>query len=146
MYLYFAIDNLKWNLIHFCSTIAINRRNITINFCMHYCNWQLLCTTAIDNMNYCSCWLLYLLVRLPIIAPTTFECIIENDKFHMDHCNGHLLFTLLLRTFSVGTIAYDNIKLHNWIVQLKTFFALLQRTTFVCNLVKYTPLQMTTEV
>ena len=49
----------------------------------------------------------------PIIAPTTFECIIENDKFHMDHCNGHLLFTLLLRTFSVGTIAYDNIKLHN---------------------------------
>ena len=107
-----------WNLRHFCSTIAIDRRNITINFCMHYCNWQLLCTIAIDNfhMHYCSCWLLYLLVWLPIFAPTTFVCIIEDDKFHMDHCNWHILFTLLFWTFSIGTIAWDNINLHycNW--------------------------------
>ena len=122
MYLYFAIDNLKWNLRHFCSTIAINRRNITINFCMHYCNWQLLCTVAIDNMNYCSCWLLYLLVRLPIIGPTTFECIIENDKFHMDHCNHkHLvqlcnaqyLYALLILLALICTITFVNFFRYN---------------------------------
>ena len=95
------LSTLLWNLRHFCSTFAINRRNITINFCMQYCNWQLLCTLAIDNfhMHYCSCWILYLLLWLHIFAPTTFECIIEDDNFHIDHCNLHLLFTLLFSTF-----------------------------------------------
>ena len=118
MYLYFVVDNFLYNLRNFCSTIAIDniRRNIIITYCMHYCDWQLLCTIAIDNfhMHYCSCWLLYLLVWLPIFAATTFVCIIEDYKFHVDHCNWYLLFTLLFRTFSVGTIAYDNIKLHYW--------------------------------
>ena len=57
-----VFDNLfmnSWNWKCYCSTIATDniRWNMTVDFWMHDCNWQLFMHFDSFYMHYCSCWL-----------------------------------------------------------------------------------------
>lgn len=89
-------------------------------------------------MHYCSCWLLYSFEWLTTFAPTILYALLQMTNFLWTTA---IDITPLLRTFSVGTIPYDNFRLpyHNWKLfmnyqNFEQFIALCQYTSLICTI------------